>query len=418
MKASIKMYRSDGKTEYGFPVKLIISHLGKRKRKLICYSEENDWNHVREEPKDTHDDYEDILGRILNIRALAGKMEFREFEDLDKAMDYLLGSKPKRSKVYDFYQWGDRCVQLLKTQKKTGTAQSYQNSLDAIKRFSPQLKFSELTPYFLNDFKDFCKGRGNENKTIKHYGGALKAIYNRAVHAGVTEDTRPFENFSRNIPTRDRRKKQRYMELEDIQKLENADLPDGQRRAVDLILLQFYLGGADFVEIYNLKKEQLTRNRVFFFRQKLSDIAFEVDVLVPKKAEMIFQKYWAHDGEYIFPWRKDEAGYKTFIQNTRRALKIVQQKLRINLKPKDENLTTKVMRHTFATLAKYSRIEEDMIRELMGHERKDQDTIYKAKYLEAERDAAQLKIIGEKMPLLEKKRTVKRALTVRRVKRN
>ena len=52
------------------------------------------------------------------------------------------------------------------------------------------------------------------------------------------------------------------------------------------------------------------------------------------------------------------------------------------------------MRHTFATLGKFERIEEDLLRELMGHERNDVDMIYKDKYPEAERDAAQLKIIN------------------------
>jgi integrase len=47
------------------------------------------------------------------------------------------------------------------------------------------------------------------------------------------------------------------------------------------------------------------------------------------------------------------------------------------------------MRHTFATLAKFKHYDQDLIRELMGHERNDIDTIYKDKYPEVERDAMQ-----------------------------
>jgi len=60
--------------------------------------------------------------------------------------------------------------------------------------------------------------------------------------------------------------------------------------------------------------------------------------------------------------------------------------------PKGGELTSKVIRHSFATIGKFLMIDVDVIRELMGHERGDMDTVYKDLYPEGVRDAAQLKI--------------------------
>ncbi len=407
MKATVSLYKYDGEKELGFPIKLILFHNKKYSRKTLSYSRLQDWDPKDELPKRSHPDFIDLYSTILNIRAKAVKLELRNLASFKTAYTYLLeGHAP--TKTSDFYAWGQRCVETMYKENRVGNAQSYTNSLDALRRFEPRLEFSDLTRYFLNDFKNYLRSRGNSNKTIKHYGTGLKAIYNRAVSAGVVQDEKPFLGFGKDIPTRELRRKQRYLDMDSIRKLETAELPEGQRRSVDLLLLQFYLAGMDFTDIYHLKKRDMSRKRVVFFRQKLAEgLAFEVDVLVTPKAEAIITRYWAHEGEYIFPWRKDRKGYETFIQNTRRALKIVQKKLNIKLLPKDEALTTKVMRHTFATLGKFSGVHEDMLRELMGHERKETDNNYKAKFLQRERDAVQLKITGE-LAAYEKPKTARR----------
>jgi len=73
----------------------------------------------------------------------------------------------------------------------------------------------------------------------------------------------------------------------------------------------------------------------------------------------------------------------------------MQNRLEIKIQPLGGNLGIKVARHTFANIGKRLGIEEDMLRELMGHERDDIDNFYKDRYPEEERDLAQLKIIND-----------------------
>ena len=127
-------------------------------------------------------------------------------------------------------------------------------------------------------------------------------------------------------------------------------------------------------------------------RGKLDGAGYEFDLKIVPKAQKIIDKY-SKVGEFVFPWRKDFTGYKTFRDNFRRNLIKAQFKLNINVLPLGGSLGVKVARHSFATIAKNLFIDSDLLRELMGHERNDVDTIYKDKYPESVRDSAHLQVI-------------------------
>jgi integrase len=393
MKASVKLYQNDGQGKNGFPVKLIISHARKTRRKTIAFSAAEDWDPIQELPRPSHEDFEDLYAEILDLRKKAVKMEFSKLEDLDLAFDYMAGESTVQGNC--FYKYADSRVAYMERMGRHGNAVAYRAAKIELKKLFPRLTFEELTSQKLQEFKEFKKATGKKNSSIKTYLIELRAIYNTAVRAKITEDKKPFAGIFADIPVQKRRQRNRYLLPEDLERLKQANFPqESWQRAVDLSLLQFYLGGADFTDIYYLKAENIVGNRVFLTRGKLGAKGYEFDILLPDPAKEIIKKYQKIDGEYIFPWRKSFTGYNTFINNQRRSLESVKQHLGIILAPKDDTLTTKVLRHTFATLGKYKRIEEDLLRELMGHERNDIDTVYKDKYPEAERDAAQLEIIG------------------------
>ncbi len=394
MKATVKLYKNDGQGENGWPIKLIISHNRKTKRKIINNTSQEDWNFIQELPKASHEDFEDLYSYILEIRKKAVKTEFKNLEDLDLAFDYLLDKSNILGNC--FYTYADSRVAYMEKVGRKGNAAAYRSAKIELQKLFPSLTFEEFTPQMLQEFKEFKKAEGRKNSTIKTYLIELRAIYNTAVRAKITEDSKPFAGIFSDIPVQKRRQRNRYLQEADLDKLKKANFPQQSfQRAIDLSLLQFYLGGADFTDIYYLKNENIVGNRVFLTRGKLGAKGYEFDILLPEAAKVIISKYQAEDGPFIFPWRKDYKGYNTFINNQRRALEEVKKHLEIILAPKDDTLTTKVLRHTFATLGKYKRIEEDLLRELMGHERNDMDTVYKDKYPEEERDAAQLEIIGE-----------------------
>jgi len=398
MKAKILLYQNDGESFLnGYPIKLILSHERKTRRKTISYSNLNEWDALRNLPLKTHPDFEELYSRILNMKAKSIKFDFRELTDFEDAFELLLDKRKK--KVDLFSEWADQRISFMEKNNRPGNADAYRTAKNQLDKFAPSLKLSEITPRLLDNFKVFKKSEGLKNTSIKNYLVEIRAIYNAAVKAGIVEDSKPFTGVLNNLSIQKRRQRNRYLAPEEIKRLENLNLEqDSFQRALDFSLLQFYLCGVDLIDIYYLKKEDLLNDRVILTRRKLGDKAYEFDVYLPSKAKKIINKYKVLEGENVFPWKKEYISYKTFRNNHNRSLKKIQDQFEIKLLPKNDSFTTKVMRHTFATLGKFERIEEDLLRELMGHERNDIDTVYKDKYPQSERDTAQLKIIGENIP--------------------
>lgn len=393
MKGKVKLYKNDGQTDGLYPVKLILSHNRKTRRKTIHHSHVLDWDELHNLPKPSHPDYEDLYERISGIQRKVQTREFKELEDFDNAFSVLIREEEKESDA-DFYAFAEKQIQNMKRLQRYGNAEAYEVTIEQIRKHHRKLSFSDLTPEVLNDFKKAKKEDGNKNVSIRKYLNELRAIYNSAPEA-YTEGRNPFRNIYKDLPIQKRRARNRYLSKEQIKFLEETDfIHKSYQRTIDLSLLQYYLCGCDLTDIYYLKWNDIENGRVFLSRNKLGTKAYEFDVLLLDQAKRIIDKYSEPGGEYIFPWNKSYMGYKTFRNNHNRTLKLLQKRYEISLLPKNDNFTTKVMRHTFATHGKFARIEEDLLRELMGHERNDIDTAYKDKYPEAERDAAQRRIMG------------------------
>lgn len=391
MKAKIRLYENDGSTDSGFPVKLIISHDKKTRRRIISHTQIYDWDKNVNLPRASHPDYDALYDKISQINKKAQTSDFLETTDLDLAFNKLLSVKTVST---DFYQFGDQRVKTMEDLGRFGNADIYREALVELKKFQPNLSFKEISFEILRGFRDYKKAQGTtKNISIRKYLNALRAIYNSAP-ATLTEGKNPFKGLYNALPYQKRRARNRYLLKEQIRWMEEFDfVHKSYQRAIDLSLLQFYMCGADLTDVFYLKKEDISGGRIFLKRNKLGEKGYEFDFLLTDKAKAIIDKYKGGNDEYVFPWKKGHTSYKTFRSNHNRNLKILQERYKIELHPKDDSLTTKVMRHTFATLGKFEHLEEDLLRELMGHERYGIDTVYKDKYPVEERNAAQLLIV-------------------------
>jgi len=394
MKANVKLYRYDGKTGGQYPVKLVVTHRQKIKRQTIARAFLEDWDEEKQLPKNTHPHYESLFAEIARIRMKAGAPEFMRLDDLEAAQIFLLKKKdPFESPRGDFYAFADQQIALMKQLGREGNAVAYQFTVDQLRKFAPTLELGQINRYLLENFKQFKKAEGLKNTSVRTYLYEIRALYNKAVRLGLVEDQRPFAGIFADLPVRKRRYKTRYLDQAGLKTLmEIKGVSVAQQQAVDLALLQFYLGGVDLVDLYHLKKDQLRGGRVYLMRQKLGAKGYTFDLALLKPAVVLLEKYKAPTGPWWFPWSKDRTRYQTFRANFNAKLKRVQKNTGIEVLPTGGALTSKVIRHTFATLGKFHHLDPDLLRELMGHERNEIDTIYKDKYPEAERDEALKKI--------------------------
>lgn len=417
MKGKIKLDIKKGRLrKNGFPVIIELFHKKQVRFNLGLYFFEHEWDFEKEEPIN---DKRSIL-LIRKKKSLLDDLIFSSLTDNSISTDYikavLLDEAPIEKGEHDFFLFAKTLMDEMIKMKdakgfdKYGNANVYRTATNQLKLFREKLLFKEIDYNFLLGFKNWQINK-NSKPTANTYLRTLRAIYNEGARRGLVNDIKPFKDIFKGITQKQNRTKKRHINSNSIFVLENMiGLPEGQQIAVDLWLLQFYLGGQDFKDIYYLENYQIVKSRVFFNsgRSKLDGNGYQFDLKLFDKAQSIINKYQV-DGRFCFPWRKDFKGYKAFIRRVQENLKKVQSKyndhvLRISnqnkvkyhlieVLPLGGNLSPKVSRHTFGTLGSRLFVEPDLLRALMGHERDDVDTIYKDVYPENIRDEWHYRII-------------------------
>jgi len=391
MKVSIKLY-TNKKLKNGYPVTIFFSAPGIRKRvSLGWYFQMDEWDFEREMPIPSSADFDFVYPKLLNFKQQIKQLVYNGETDIDT---YLAILNNNVKLTVDFYTFADGLIAELKLKNRQSNAKVYQTAVDQFRKIKPNLLFSDINYNTLRDFKTAKLKTPVKNSTVHLYLRTFRAIYNEAVLVGATTDFEPFKNVFKDLAVRKNRTKKKYLTIKGIRKLEKLNnLPEGQQFTCDLFLLQFYFGGQDLIDIYNLKKDQLKNGRVYFTRKKLGERGYEFDLAIIDKAQLILNKY-KNETNFVLPGRKDYAGYETFRRRYQKNLNELKLKANLKVKPKDDNLGIKVARYTFANCGKLLGIDEDMLRELMGHERNEIDTIYKDKHPQKKRDKAHLKIVS------------------------
>jgi hypothetical protein len=100
MTGKLKLWRNDGQTENGYPVKLILSHNNKRKRKKLFLTYEKDWNELKNIPRPTSPDYENKYDLVLSIKSKLNDVVFKNINDLNQAYNYLMQLTEKKQTLF------------------------------------------------------------------------------------------------------------------------------------------------------------------------------------------------------------------------------------------------------------------------------------------------------------------------------
>jgi integrase len=341
---------------------------------------------------------------MAEIEKRIRKVILQNITDIEKAKNEIFKKDFSGVKFLDFFQKliDDMGVIVSGLEKKKavkaankikGNIRVYQNVKSQFEIFGTDLTFEEIDFVNLERFKNYQLGIGNSKATINLYLRTLRAVYNKGLLFHRLPDQKPFQGLFAGLKTRAHNSKKKYLDKDAVLQLESFVFTAAKQRTRDLWLLQFYFGGCDLIDIYYLYKKQIRRGRVVFERGK-TNTGVQIDLKIHPKAQMILDKYQAIEGEWLFPWKKENESYITFRGNYQRDLKIIQELAQIEVLPDSGHLGIKVARHTFANLAKKLRIDVDVIRELMGHERDDVDNFYKDRYSEEIRDQALYKIIS------------------------
>lgn len=287
--------------------------------------------------------------------------------------------------------FGRNLVGQLKKIGKGRVAEHYSSALNSFRRFigEKDIPLDNVDSDLMVAYESHLKGTGICLNTVSYYLRNLRAIYNRAVEKGLTEQRFPFRHVYTGIDKTEKR----AVPIRTISKIRGLDLTlrPALDYARDLFLFSFYTRGMSFVDVAYLKKTDLRNGVLTYRRHKTGQ---RLSIKWEKPMQEIVDKYDTADSPYLLPIIKPDG------TDERRQYVNAEQRVNRNLKKVGDliglaiPLTTYVARHGWASIAWSKNIPISTISEALGHDSENTTRIYVASLDTSEVDKANKTILN------------------------
>lgn len=343
---------------------------------MKLYLHKKDWNEKERKIKPSYNGTESVarLNNYLQKKKseamdiLTKLDETKQLASLTPTqLKELIQKKPENG---SFFKYTEKVIETLKEENRIGNARIYKSVLSVLKLYcnDKDLQFNELNYAFLKKFETAHLSKGNTYNSLSVYFRTIRAIYNKAIKDGVvSKDSYPFENYSiKNNKTR-----KRAINLEAIEKIKKLKIEPNNNLLLEAklyFLFSFYTRGMSFSDIAQLKVSNLIGGRIVYQRKK-TDKPYNIKITDEIQVILNIFLVGKKNDDYIFPIIKRETladQYKDIEWARNRynkRLGEIAKQCKIQ-----ENLTSYVSRHSFATQAKNLGVPIATISDMLGHE--------------------------------------------------
>lgn len=360
-----------------FPLILHIIH-NRTKAQILTgtYLLEKDWSDDKKLIKSSFKDTDSVTR--LNNQILKKKAELSSFiTDLDDAKKLAKIQTAhqikelfiKKYESHSVFKYTQKLIDEMRKANRIGNARAYEFVLNILKSYckNKELSFEELNYSFLMKFEVDHLAKGNKLNSLAVYMRTIRAIYNRAIKDGLAEKSSyPFENYK----IRTKKTNKRAINVIAIAKIEELDLEPNHPfyKTRNYFLFCYNMRGMPFADMAHLKLSNIVDGRIKFDRQKTEK---GYNIKITNDAQKILDIYIVgkEKDDFIFPVIKrttPEGQYKD-IEWARNRYNKKLKKLAV-LCGINENLTSYVSRHSFATRAKNLGIPIANISDMLGHD--------------------------------------------------
>lgn len=284
----------------------------------------------------------------------------------------------------------DQVSGMLRDNGQVRTARAYVSSVRSLIRFNrgrdPQL--DDIRSDFIQRYERYLQDKGLHMNTISFYMRNLRALYYRALRDNllVPRPLNPFSGvFTGIYETRKRALSDR--ELNDLASLEHtlsqritvlkpaegksvsprtASYHQALQESLMYFMFCFHARGMSFVDMAYLRKSDIT-DGVIRYRRKKTGGYLEVKVTRPMDRILAYFASGSVDSKYLFPLIDPSRGDERRQYENGLRFQNLRLKELARLAGIDKCLSTHVSRHTWATLAKWSKVEISLISEALGH---------------------------------------------------
>ncbi|MCB9448710.1 MAG: tyrosine-type recombinase/integrase [Flavobacteriales bacterium] len=371
-----------------YRIKLRIVHNRNSKEIKLKYScKENQWagNRVKNYPNSGR--VNAYLGNELARanQAISENIEKIDLLSPDEVKELIMSYDPNRKSresAMTLREWADVLIERKRKAGNHGTAKIYDRSVRSALNFWDKegLQLNEIDITFLKDFEAAELSKGNTVNTISIYLKTLRAILNAANRELESYTAEPFKNFS--IKTK--KTKKRAVSQDIIGKVRELKFDKETREgeadwnAQNYFLFMFNNRGMNFVDLAKLKAKQiidtkykgnkLVEGRLIYTRSKNNK---DFSIKLTDESVRILNDYKLKDKapeDYVFPigFENTKTGLDTYNQKRNRYNRRFRKIAKLIGAP-EINLTTYVIRHTWASIAKRKGIPTEVIGESLGH---------------------------------------------------
>lgn len=265
-------------------------------------------------------------------------------------------------------------ISRLQQQGRVRTAETYQTSLNSLCRFlgHRDVGFESIDSELMADYETYLRRRGVTANTSSFYFRTLRAVYNRAVDCGLTEQASPF----RRVYTGVGKTVKRAVPLKVVRRLKAVVLPPHSQLSLarDLFLFSFYTRGMSFIDMAFLRKDNLCNGMLVYRRRKTNQ---ELKVKWEGCMQAIVDRYGGETPTpYLLPIIRradidERLQYRNALTLVNRYLKCLATLIGLSAP-----LTMYVARHSWASIARSRRVPLAVISEGMGHDSETTTKIY------------------------------------------
>lgn len=275
-------------------------------------------------------------------------------------------------KKYSFSGFMLGVIVDLEQEGRYATAHIYRYALRAATEFvgGGEIFFGAFTRRWLKRFQCHLEDLQRSYNTISTYVRALRAVYNRAVDRGlIAGEYRLFAGLKTGVASEHKLALTARQTGRLVDRKSCASADAGVHRAQDTLSLMLLLQGMPFVDLAHLHRSDLKGDLLVCRRRKTGT---ELCVKVVPQAMRLIDRYRNTDASSpylleILGGHLTEGDAYNEYRSKLRLLNRNLSRLAGHCGLEDVKVSSYTARHTWATLAKFCQVPEEVISEGLGH---------------------------------------------------
>lgn len=305
---------------------------------------------------------------LFELKTYKDRLQYIENSDLYSAnqLRFMLTQEDRVSAdVLTFNDYFQRRIKEIREEGRNSYSKMHEDTLKVFEASEGEIPLPAMNHIIIEHFDRYMRLKGYSDGNRQMRLCHIKARVNDAIKSGLIRcDIHPFAYTK--LPTSE--PKELDLSVSDFRKIVSAN-PDGKRLtlAKDMLLLSFYLGGTNMVDLVQIdfRKETISYVRQKSGAHKRHNRTTQISV--PEEARNIINKYIGVDGKLSLGYNYTYKNLQCYINS---CLKLLAKELGL-----DEHLTFYSARKTFAQFASEIGIPYPIIEYCLGHSIKTSITI-------------------------------------------